>query len=148
MAMDALGASVTPMAFAELYTALQMGVVDGQENPINTTWANKFYEVQKHVTLTGHMTQQNVLVTNDKWFRSLSPELQDIINTASLEAGDLESKWQIADNKQNLEDLKAKGMIVNTVNLDEFREKTKDAWLQFEPQFGRALYEKVKAAQN
>src|SRR5665647_1055339 len=141
LAMTYLGASVTPMAVAEVYSALQMGVVDGQENPINTIYSMKFYEVQKFVALTGHMSQGNLLVTNDKWYQSLSPELRKIIDEASLEAGDFMSAGQMKDNKQNLEDLKAKGMTVNTVNVSEFAEATKDAWKEFEPQFGKDLYE-------
>lgn len=148
LAMTALGAAVTPMAFAELYTALQLGVVDGQENPLNTSYVNKFYEVQKYLTLTGHMTQHQVLIVNDKWFQGLSPQLQDILIKSAVEAGDYQNDLQIKANKQNLEDLKAKGMIVNTVNKAEFAEKTKDAWKEFEAQFGKGLYEKVKEAQK
>ncbi len=148
LAMTALGAAVTPMPFAELYTALQLGVVDGQENPLNTIYVNKFFEVQKYLTLTGHMTQHQVLIVNDKWFQSLPKELQDILVKSAIEAGDYQNDLQIKANKQNLDDLKAKGMVVNTVNKAEFADKTKDAWKEFESQFGKGLYEKVKEAQN
>ena len=64
------------MAVAELYTALQLGVVEGQENPLNTIYSHKFYEVQKYVALTGHMTMNLVLVINEKFYQGLSPELR------------------------------------------------------------------------
>ena len=75
-ALVALGAATTPMAVAELYTALQLGVVEGQENPLNTIYSHKFYEVQKYVALTGHMAMNLVLVINEKFYQSLSPELR------------------------------------------------------------------------
>lgn len=148
LAMNALGASVTPMGFAELYSALQMGVVDGQENPLNTIWAQKYYEVQKYLTLTAHMTQIQVIAINEKFYQGLSPELRKVFDDAAKEAGTWQSDLQIKANQQAMDDLKAKGMIVNNVDKKEFAEKTKDAWKEFEPQFGKGLYEKVKAAQN
>ena len=146
VAMAALGAQVTPMAVAELYNAMQMGVVDGQENPYNTIYTSKYYEVQKYLATTGHMTMNILLDTNEKWFQGLSPELQQVIVKAAYDAGDYQSQLQLKMNAQNLQDLKAKGMIVTEVNKAEFAEKTKDAWKQFEPSFGQGFYEKVKAA--
>ncbi|MHB0867935.1 MAG: TRAP transporter substrate-binding protein [Chloroflexota bacterium] len=145
-ALSALGAATVPMAVAELYSALQMGVVEGQENPLNTIYSHKFYEVQKYVALTGHMTMNLMLVANDKWFKGLSPELQAIIQKSMEEAGDYESDMQIKMNTQNLQDLKDKGMTATEVNKAEFAEATKDAWKEFEPLFGKGFYEKVLEA--
>lgn len=146
LAMQALGASVSPMAMTELYSALQMGVVDGQENPINTIYTSKFYEIQKYLALTGHMTQNQVTIINDKSWQGFSPELKAVFTKAVAEAGDYQTDMQIKANKQNLEDLKGKGMTVNTVDTKEFAEKTKDAWKELEPMFGKGMYEKIKAA--
>jgi len=146
LAMQSLGASVTPMAMAELYSALQMGVVDGQENPINTVYTAKFYEIQKYLALTGHMTQNQVTIINDKSWQGFSPELKAVFTKAVAEAGDYQTDMQVKANKQNLEDLKGKGMTVNTVDTKEFAEKTKDAWKELEPMFGKGMYEKIKAA--
>lgn len=147
-AMAALGAATTPMAVAELYTALQLGVVEGQENPLNTIYSHKFYEVQKYLALTGHMTMNLMLVTNDKWFKSLSPELQQILEKSMMDAGDYESDLQLKMNKQNYQDLIDKGMVITKVNKAEFAERTKDAWKEFEPIFGKGFYEKVLAEAN
>lgn len=147
-ALAALGAATTPMAVAELYTALQMGVVEGQENPFNTIYSHKFYEVQNYVAKTGHMAMNLMLVTNDKWFNGLSPELQDVLETSMKEAGDYESELQIKANKQNEQDLKDKGMKVNEVDKAAFAEATKDAWKEFESTFGAGFYEKVEAEAN
>ena len=137
-ALVALGAATTPMAVAELYTALQLGVVEGQENPLNTIYSHKFYEVQKYVALTGHMAMNLVLVTNEKFYQGLSPELRAIFVKSMQDAGDYESEMQIGMNKQNLQDLKDKGMTVTVVNKADFAEKTKDAWKEFEPTSARA----------
>jgi tripartite ATP-independent transporter DctP family solute receptor len=146
VALVALGAATTPMAVAELYTALQLGVVEGQENPLNTIYSHKFYEVQKYVALTGHMAMNLVLVINEKFYQSLSPELQQIFVKSMEDAGDFNSEMQIAMNKKNAQDLKDKGMIITAVNKVEFAERTKDAWKQFEPVFGKGFYEKVVEA--
>jgi TRAP-type transport system periplasmic protein len=141
-----LGAACTPMAVAELYSALQLGVVEGQENPLNTIYSHKFYEVQKYVALTGHMTMNLVLVINDKFFQGLSPELRTLIVKTMQDAGDFESEMQIGMNQKNAQDLKDKGMIITAVNKADFAEKTKDTWKQFEPVFGKGFYEKVLEA--
>ena len=146
LSMEALGAVTTPTAMPEVYMALQMGVVEGQQNVINTNYAFKFYEVQKYMTMLADMTMPLVLTINDKLFQSFSPELRDILEKSAREAGEHQAKLQIAANNKDLENLKAKGMIVNYVNRAEFAERTKDAWKEFEPIFGKGFYEKVVEA--
>jgi TRAP-type transport system periplasmic protein len=145
-ALVAMGASTIPMPVSELYTAMQLGVVEGQENPLNTIYSQKFYEVQKYVALTGHMAMNLVLVTNEKFFQGLSPELRQLFIKTMQDAGDYESEIQLGMNKKNLQDLKDKGMTVTVVNKAEFAERTKDAWKEFEPVFGKGFYEKVVEA--
>ncbi len=145
-ALAALGASTTPLDIGELYTALQMGVVEGQENPINNIFARKFYEVQKYLTLTGHMVVTHVIVVNDKFYRGLQPAVRELLDKAMADAGDYNNDITIKANTKGLEDLKAKGMVITKINKAEFAEKTKDAWKEFEPGFGKGFYEKVKAA--
>jgi TRAP-type transport system periplasmic protein len=81
--MKALGALPTPIAFPELYTALQTGVVDGEENPIPTIIFAKLYEVQKHVTLDGHNYGIDWFVVSDKFWKSLTPDLQKVVADAA-----------------------------------------------------------------
>jgi TRAP-type transport system periplasmic protein len=148
MAIQAMGSAVTPMAFAEVYSALQMGVVEGQENPLNTIYSSKYYEVQKYLALTGHMSQNEEILINEKFYQGLSPELKAVLEKAAQDAGDYMTAEQIKTNNQNLQDLKDKGMVVTVVDKAEFAEKTKDAWKEFEPLIGKDLYDKVKAFQN
>ena len=146
-ALDALGAATTPMAVAELYSAMQMGVVDGQENPYNTTYASKYYEVQKYLAATGHMSMTVLMVTNDKWFQGLSPELQAIVVKSMQDAGDYQSDIQLKMNKQNLQDLQDKGMVFSKPDKAQLAEKTKDVYKQFSNLFTADFYNQVKAAQ-
>ncbi len=147
VALQTLGASVVGMGFAELYSALQMGVVDGQENPAQTIDSSKFYEVQKYLNLTGHMTQHQFLLINDKFYQGLSPELRKVLDDAAVEAGEYQSKLQLADNKKSVENLKAKGMVVSEIDRADWADKTKDAWKQFQPGISQELVDKVKQAQ-
>jgi tripartite ATP-independent transporter DctP family solute receptor len=146
--MAALGAAVTPLSMQEVYSALQMGVVDGQENPINTIFTAKLYEVQKYITLTGHQTQNLCMIINEKFYQGLSPELKAVFDKTAIDAGDYQSDLQVKVNKDNLEEMKKKGVVVNTVNRAEFSEKTKDAWKDFESKLGKGLYEKIVDAQK
>jgi C4-dicarboxylate-binding protein DctP len=83
---ETFGANPVPIEFAELYNALQQGVVDAQENPLETINSNKLYEVQDHLTVTDHGYQFYMIVSNLNWFNSLSPELQKILIEAEEEA--------------------------------------------------------------
>ena len=80
---ESMGASAIPMSWAELYTSLQTGVIDGQHNPIGYTVQGKFQEVQKYMTLTSHMYAVGFLLVNDDWFQSLSPEHQNVVVDAA-----------------------------------------------------------------
>jgi len=144
-AFKAVAAVAVPMALGELYTAMQMGVVDGQENPAELTAAMKFYEVQKHLATTGHMTMNLMPVCNYKWFQGLSPELRAILVQSAREAGDYQSDLQMKSGAEAMEQLRKNGVTITEVNKAEFTDATKDAWKEFEPIFGKGFYEKVKA---
>ena len=81
--IESLGGAPTPIAWAEVYTALQTGVVDGQMNPIPIINTAKLYEVQKYITLTNHLYAPYVWVLTDKWFEALTPAEKEIILDAA-----------------------------------------------------------------
>jgi tripartite ATP-independent transporter DctP family solute receptor len=141
----ALGASATPMDISEVYLALQMGIVDGQENPVGNIYARKFYEVQKYLSLTGHMADLTLPIINEKFYRGLQPEVRELFDKAFADAGAYNNEITLKANSKGIQDLKDKGMVVISVNRAEFAERTKDTWKQFEPKFGVGFYEKVKA---
>lgn len=88
----AVGANATPMAFAEVYHALQTGMVDAQENPLPTIQAKKFYEVQSHISLTGHITESLLTIVSASAWRRISPAdrevFQEVLTLASGRAGE------------------------------------------------------------
>ncbi|KXF74709.1 hypothetical protein ATN84_22710 [Paramesorhizobium deserti] len=84
--MRALGATPTPIPFMELYSSLQTGVVDGEENPLATILQQKFYQVQKHLTLSGHLMTIAGIFVNEKWYQSLPDDLKTAVVAANKEA--------------------------------------------------------------
>jgi TRAP-type C4-dicarboxylate transport system substrate-binding protein len=86
MFTKSVGANATPIAFAEVYLALQQGTVDGQENPLPTIMAKKFYEVQSHIILTGHITESLVTIVGSHVWSKLSPDEQKIFQEVMKEA--------------------------------------------------------------
>jgi len=118
--MKALGASPLPMAFGELYTALEQGTVDAQENPLVNIDASRFYEVQKHLAITGHFYSPSMLLVSEIFFQSLSQKEKDIIVEAGLLARDFERNLSIEGDKTTEAKLKAAGMIVTHPDKTEF----------------------------
>ena len=147
-ALTDLGAAVTPMAWSEVYSALQLGVVDGMANTPDLIYNAKLGEVQKYLALTGHLAQIQAVIINDKFYQRLSPELRAVLQKAALDAGDYQNSLALTGNAEYLEKLKQQGMTVSPVNVAEFADRTKDAWKAFEPQFGAGFYQKVLGAQN
>jgi TRAP-type C4-dicarboxylate transport system substrate-binding protein len=147
-ALSAMGAAVTPMAWSEVYSALQLGVVDGMANTPDLIYNAKLGEVQKYLALTGHLTQIQTVLINDNFYKKLSPELQAVLQQAAIDAGDYQNNLAIDGNEAYLEKLKAGGMTITPVGIAEFKNSTKDAWKSFEALFGKGVYEKVVAAQQ
>jgi len=114
-----LGAVPSPMAFAEVYNALQLRVVDGQENPINIPVSAKFYEVQKYASITNHMADGWVLGVNPAKFNALS----DAHKTAVVEAAKEAEAWKVANDaataQADIDELKKRGMAVNRLTPEQ-----------------------------
>ena len=125
---NALGANPTPIAFTELYGALQQGVVAGQENPWETIYLSKFYEVQDYVTVTGHIYDVQPLVMSKRFYDSLPQQYQEIVRRAADIA--TEYMWYITAKQNDMfkEKCLAEGMKVNEFSAGEIqksRELTK-----------------------
>jgi TRAP-type transport system periplasmic protein len=111
----AFKANPVPMAFGELYTALENKTVDGQENPYSVILSNKFYEVQKYVSATNHTFTQNIIIVSKKFWDRLSPEEQKMFRDTYAETIQYQrEQTQLAANNA-LGDLKAKGMQFNEI---------------------------------
>lgn len=141
-----LGAVVTPMASTELYSALQQGVVDGQENPIQNIYNNKFYEVQKFLAITNHIYNSGYVVMNRELFDGMPKDLQQIILTAIANA----EAWQMqlcSDNDNALlEKIKAAGVTVTTPNISEFMRAVEPVYSVFIGRYGDDAKRLIDAA--
>jgi tripartite ATP-independent transporter DctP family solute receptor len=145
---NAVGYTPTPMDPQEVYTAIQQKVVDGQENPIPTIFARKFYEVNTHLILSEHIHQFDVLGINDKLFTGMPKDIQDIVSKAAIEGADEASRLTREQEVAQCEEMKKTGTVVITPDLDAFREKCSQIYKQFESDWVPGLYEKLVAAQK
>lgn len=128
----ALGAEAQQIKFAELYVALQQGVVDGQENPLANIHASKLYEVQKYLALTNHQFQMTPFLISKRTWDKLSDADKKAVQEASTEATLLQRKLASEADEKLLADLKAKGVQVTTVDKAAFAKATApvdDKWL-------------------
>ncbi|WP_127089921.1 sialic acid TRAP transporter substrate-binding protein SiaP [Aquabacter cavernae] len=118
----ACGANIAPIAFAEVYLALQNGTVDAQENPLTTIEAKKFYEVQKNIILTGHIVDHlNTILSKQLWDK-LSPEDRKIFQEVTQEAAAKASGEVAAREKELIEIFKSKGINIVEVNTTDFKD--------------------------
>jgi tripartite ATP-independent transporter DctP family solute receptor len=133
----ALGANPTPLAFSELYIALQQGVVDGQENPLMNISSSKLYEVQKYISLTGHKYETTPLLASKMIWDTLSKDDQKAILEAAAEAGKLNRQMSMNSDAELRKKLTAAGIQFNEVDKTPFVAKTKpvyDKWAKQYPE--------------
>lgn len=148
--MKALGAQPTPIAFPEVYTALQTGVVDGQENPLPTFIFAKFYEVQKNVTLDGHNYGVDWFVLSDKFWKSLPADLQKVVSDSAHVACNAERKANRTFTANGAKILAEKGVKVYTptaAEMGEFRAAAQPPVIEFlKTKIDPKLVDSVQAA--
>ncbi|WP_233267438.1 sialic acid TRAP transporter substrate-binding protein SiaP [Paraglaciecola sp. L3A3] len=140
----AVGANPSPIAFSEVYLALQQGVVDAQENPLPTIKAKKFYEVQEYISLTGHLQGTVLSVASDRLWNMLSDVDKAIFSQVFKEAAEKVS----ADTRQSEKDLIAwfeeQGVTVLTVDRNAFREKVLPTHVEAKQKIGADLYDRLQ----
>ena len=144
-AYKGFGIIPTPMAISEVFTALQQGTVDGQENPISVIQSWKFDQVQKYLTLTGHVYSPAVILMN----KGLWDKLPADAKTAFVEAakvGVVANRKRIDDDERTgVEYLRSKGMQVNTdVDRTKYQEALKPVFAEFSKKFGEANIDKIR----
>lgn len=123
---EALGANPTPMPWP-IYTELEQGVIDGQENPLWVMEVYKFFEIQKHMTLSRHVYSYHIDVASLNWWNTLDKDDQDMIQKAIYEAAVFQRHDNRSKNAARLELLKNKGMqVVENPDTDAFRAKVAD----------------------
>lgn len=141
----AVGANPTPIAFAEVYLALQQGTVDAQENPLPTIQAKKFYEVQKFITLTGHISDALMTIVGGPTWGSMSAEDQTALDGV-LDATAVCASDQIIQKEKDLVQwFKDNGVTVNEVDRTPFREATMKLHNGPDATWDQATYDRLQA---
>lgn len=140
-----VGANPTPMAFSEVYLALQQGVVDAQENPLPTIQAKRFHEVQSNINLTGHITNSTITLASSRRLDSLSDADRAAVETALKETAD----WVTAQIEQSEADLvgwfENEGATVNVVDRAPFMAAVKPALVAEGLPFSKDQYNRLQA---
>jgi C4-dicarboxylate-binding protein DctP len=146
LGMTALGASPTPIAYAELFTSLQQKVVDGQENPIANIFDMNYGEVQTYMTLTNHMYTAGALVSNNVWLQEQSPEFRKAVEESRIAANEYTAKETILVENRLLEEMSKKMEItyLTAEGLKEFQNLSQKTWDQAAKRIGPEYFNRVK----
>ena len=141
------GANPTPMAFSEVFTALKTGVIDGQENPYAQIWSAKFQEVQKYLSITGHVYTPAYVLVSAKNFAKLPEDVQKDLMAAAAESQDAVYEMAAKLETELLENLKEGGVTVNEADKQAFIEASKPIYDEFASTVagGADLISKVQA---
>ena len=125
------GANPTPMAFSEVFTALKTGVIDGQENPYAQIWSAKFQEVQKYLSITGHVYTPAYVLVSKKNFAKLPEDVQAALRQCGKSGQDFVYKEAARLETELLENLKKGGITVNKADNEAFIEASKPIYDEF-----------------
>ena len=144
-AYKGFGIITTPMAFPEVFTALQQGTVDGQENPLSVIMSAKFDQVQKHLSLTGHVYSPAIFLMNKAAFDKLAAADKQAFLDAAKAGAKANRERVDADDAKGAAELRAKGMnVVENVDKSKFVAALGPVNAEFEKQFGKANIDKIR----
>ncbi len=144
-AYKGLGIVTTPMAFPEVFTALQQGTVDGQENPLSVIMASKFDQVQKHLTLTGHVYSPGIFLMSKPAFDKLSAADKQAFLDAAKEGVKANRARVDEDDAKGVTELRSKGMtVIENVDKAKFVTMLGPVNAEFEKQFGKANIDRIR----
>lgn len=139
-----LGAAPMAINFGELYSALQQGVVDGQENPYAIIYSNAFNEVQKYLSKSGHIWGSAVLCVNSDVWNRLSAEDKETVKNLAQKWCAEQRRETIKEEEDFLVKLKEKGMAINEVDKAAFQKAVQPVWKSYESVFGKELMDMVR----
>jgi tripartite ATP-independent transporter DctP family solute receptor len=145
---NGFGANAIPLAFSELFTALESHTVDGQENPVNTIQSSKFYEVQKYLTITKHVYSPWIVLASKKWWDGLNADEKKAIQDAAITSRDFERKDSREAGAKALDTLKQKGMqvtMLSTKETDRLQDAARPAIAKFSANGHAELVKELQA---
>lgn len=138
-----LGANPTPLPFNELYTSLQQGTVDAQENPVELIYSQKFYEQQKYIIGTNHVLQPTALIMNNNFYQSLPEDLKLVIDESAKKAIVDANKNQDDNYDRYLSEMKSKGTVLINLTPEElkpFKDRAMKIWSMIEKDVDPKVY--------
>ncbi len=125
---EALGATATPLAFGEVYLGLKTGTIDGQDNPLPTVRAAKFYEVTKQLVLTNHLVDGIFIAISNKSWNAMTPAQRDKVKAAARAAAAYNNENRVKEEAQLVEFFKKEGLQVSTPDVNAFRSTVQTAY--------------------
>jgi tripartite ATP-independent transporter DctP family solute receptor len=125
---EALGATATPLAFGEVYLGLKTGTIDGQDNPLPTVRAAKFYEVTKQLVLTNHLVDGIFIAISDKAWKAMTPAQRQKVQVAANDAAAFNNENRLKEEAQIVDFFKKEGLTVTTPDVDAFRKAVQAAY--------------------
>jgi len=145
---EAMGALPTPIPFNELYSALQLGTVDAQENPPAHIVTQGFYEVQDYVSRTNHIHIASPLLMNKDLFESMPVEYQQIIQETAVELAQVHTDLVNSMEEEQWEEIEEQGMKITDVDPEPFREATQPVYEKHQDVFVPKMIERIRDAAN
>lgn len=146
-AIEAMGATATPMPLGDVYPSLAQGVIDGMENPLVVIEGSKAYEQAKHIMLTGHVLNITTWIAGQPFIESLPEDLVTILKETGDEAGDFMTETVLASDEETIERLKAQGVTFHEVDRELFKEAVRPVYDMF-PDWSPGLYDTVQEILN
>lgn len=144
---QAYGANPSPMAFSEVFTALQTGVMDGQENPLAQIWSAKFQEVQKYLSMTGHVYTPGYIITSEQQYEGWPDDLKAVIDDCALATQDFVYETAAALDRDLVGKIEAAGTEVNEADKEAFIEASRPIYDEFAQtvEGGQELVDRIMA---
>jgi TRAP-type transport system periplasmic protein len=127
---EALGATATPLPFGEVYLALKTGTIEGQDNPLPTVRAAKFYEVTKQLVLTSHLVDGIFIALSNKAWQAMTPAQKQKVKAAAVEAARFNDENRIKEEGQLVDFFKSQGLTVTTPDVAAFRKAVQQAYMK------------------
>ena len=144
---EALGATATPLAFGEVYLGLKTGTIDGQDNPLPSVRAAKFYEVTKQIVMTNHLVDGIFIAISDKAWNALAPVQKQKVKAAAAAAAAFNNENRIREEGQIVDFFKQQGLQVSTPDVDAFRKAVQSAYASSDiaKSWPKGLLERINA---
>lgn len=144
---EALGATATPLAFGEVYLGLKTGTIDGQDNPLPSVRAAKFYEVTKQIVLTSHLVDGIFIAISNKAYNAMNATQKQKVKAAAQAASSYNNENRLKEEAQLVDYFKQQGLQVTTPDVDAFRKSVQTTYLnsEYAKAWPKGLLERINA---